>query len=68
MSPHPGVGGRLSPERLRALRASDRVRDGAAIDRDVTDRAQVCVVGTGAGGASVALALARRGHSVLLLE
>lgn len=59
---------RPAPERLRALRDSERVHDGAEFERDVSDRAQVCVVGTGAGGASVALALARRGHSVILVE
>ncbi len=57
-----------NPERLHALRNSERVHDGALVDRDVSDRSQVCVVGTGAGGASVALSLARRGHSVILLE
>ncbi len=57
-----------SPERLRALRDSDRVHDGATVQRDISDRSQVCVVGTGAGGASVAVSLAQRGHSVILLE
>ena len=31
-------------------------------------RAQVCVVGSGAGGATIACDLERRGHSVILLE
>lgn len=59
---------RYGAETLRELRAGARVHDGAAIDRDISDRAQVCIVGTGAGGASAALELARRGHSVVLLE
>jgi choline dehydrogenase-like flavoprotein len=44
------------------------VRDGAACERDESMRAQVCVVGSGPGGATVACELARRGHSVILLE
>lgn len=59
---------RTDVERLVALAHSDRVHDGASIDRDVSDRAQVCVLGTGAGGASIAYELVRRGHSVVLLE
>lgn len=68
MSGGAGNGGRATPEWLRSLRDSDRVHDGAQIDRDISDRAQVCVVGSGAGGATLALALARRGHSVVLVE
>lgn len=55
-------------DRLAALIRSDRVHDGALVDRDVSDRAQVCVIGTGAGGAAIAYELVRRGHSVVLLE
>lgn len=59
---------RTDVERLSALLCSERVHDGALIDRDVSDRAQVCVLGTGAGGAAIAYELVRRGHSVLMLE
>lgn len=55
-------------ERLARVLASPRVRDGALLERDESMRAQVCVVGSGAGGATVASELVRRGHSVVLLE
>jgi choline dehydrogenase-like flavoprotein len=42
--------------------------DGAAIERDVHELADVVVVGSGAGGAVVARELAARGRDVLLLE
>jgi len=63
-----GVGSNRSAERLRAVASSERVHDGAELQRDVSDRAQVCVIGTGAGGASAAFELVRRGHSVILIE
>jgi choline dehydrogenase-like flavoprotein len=63
----PGIK-RTDVERLLAIARSERVHDGAVIDRDLSDRAQVCVIGTGAGGAAIAYELVRRGHSVLLLE
>ena len=58
----------FAPDALARIVASDRVRDGSALGRDVSDKAQVCVIGTGAGGATVAHELARRGHSVVLIE
>ena len=45
-----------------------RVVDGAAITSDQTIRADVCVIGTGAGGAPVAKELAEGGMSVVMLE
>jgi choline dehydrogenase-like flavoprotein len=55
-------------DRLYAAMASPRVRDGARREQDESMRAQVCVVGSGAGGATVACELARLGHSVILVE
>jgi choline dehydrogenase-like flavoprotein len=42
--------------------------DGAAIDRDRNVRTQVCVIGSGAGGAVVAKELAEAGVEVCVLE
>src|SRR5574341_1548006 len=42
--------------------------DGATVDHDVNVRAQVCVIGSGAGGAVVAKELAEAGVEVCLLE
>lgn len=41
---------------------------GADIDRDLTLSADVCVIGTGAGGAVLARELAKAGRDVLMLE
>jgi choline dehydrogenase-like flavoprotein len=41
---------------------------GRDLARGVTETADVCVVGSGAGGAVVAWELSERGHSVVLLE
>ena len=41
---------------------------GADIDRDLTLSAEVCVIGTGAGGAVLARELAKAGRDVLMLE
>jgi choline dehydrogenase-like flavoprotein len=45
-----------------------RVVDGSGITSDRTIRADVCVIGTGAGGAPVAKELAEGGMSVVMLE
>jgi choline dehydrogenase-like flavoprotein len=45
-----------------------RIREGSAITRDEAVRADVCVIGTGAGGAPVAKELAEGGMSVVMLE
>jgi choline dehydrogenase-like flavoprotein len=42
--------------------------DGATVDRDCNVRTQVCVIGSGAGGAVVAKELAEAGIDVCLLE
>lgn len=62
------AGRRPELDRLYAAMTSPRVRDGALREHDETMRAQVCVVGSGAGGATLASALARLGHPVVLLE
>jgi choline dehydrogenase-like flavoprotein len=45
-----------------------RVVDGAVLERDLTLAVDVCVIGTGAGGAVVAKELAEAGLSVAMLE
>ncbi|MCL5277039.1 MAG: GMC family oxidoreductase [Deltaproteobacteria bacterium] len=42
--------------------------DGSAADRDVTIDADVCVIGTGAGGAAVAYTVAKAGMKAVVLE
>ncbi len=44
------------------------IRVGSEIEADVDVEADVCVVGSGCGGATLALALAERGLSVVILE
>lgn len=45
-----------------------RIERGALIERDAVVRCDVCVIGTGAGGAPVAKELAEGGLSVVMLE
>jgi choline dehydrogenase-like flavoprotein len=44
------------------------IRQGHELNADVVERADVCVVGTGCGGASLAARLSERGYDVVLLE
>src|SRR5438105_15271330 len=44
------------------------ILDVRTIDRDLTLSADVCVVGSGAGGAVVARELAERGRAVIVVE
>jgi choline dehydrogenase-like flavoprotein len=54
--------------KLAVIRSSPNVVDGSAASSDLTLEADVCIVGTGAGGAVTAATLARAGLSVLMLE
>jgi choline dehydrogenase-like flavoprotein len=53
---------------LADLRARPTVIDGAKAERDLDLDAEVCVIGSGAGGAIVAATLAERGRAVVVLE
>lgn len=54
--------------KLATIRASKNIIDGSAQAADLTLDADVCVIGTGAGGAWTAATLAKAGLSVLLVE
>lgn len=56
------------PKVLERARWREQVMDAATLRDGETLECEVVVVGTGAGGAPIAHALARRGHAVLLLE
>ena len=44
------------------------IRQGHELERDTIERADVCVIGSGCGGASLAMRLAERGKNVVILE
>jgi len=48
--------------------STGRIIEGSEISSDVKESAEVCVIGSGAGGAVVAKELSERGHSVVLVE
>lgn len=54
--------------KLAVIRSSPNVTDGSAQTGNLDLKAEVCVVGTGAGGAMTAATLAAAGHEVLLVE
>lgn len=62
-----GADAYTAPVRLETLPV-DRVASGARLTRDRVEHAEVCVIGTGAGGAVVAKELAEGGLSVAILE
>lgn len=55
-------------ERARHRQPDDVRIDPLRPDRETTLHADVCVVGSGAGGAAIAARLASRGHRVVVLE
>lgn len=54
--------------KLATIRASTNVVDGSKQDGNLELEADVCIIGTGAGGAFTAATLAQAGLSVLMLE
>jgi choline dehydrogenase-like flavoprotein len=54
--------------KLAVIRSSPNVVDGSAAAGDLSLEADVCIIGTGAGGAVTAATLARAGLTVLMLE
>jgi choline dehydrogenase-like flavoprotein len=54
--------------KLATIRSSPRVTDGSAAASDLDLSADVCVIGTGAGGAVTAAVLAEAGLDVLMIE
>ena len=54
--------------KLATIRASANIVDGSKQARDLQLEADVCIIGTGAGGAFTAATLAQAGLSVLMLE
>ncbi len=62
------VGLGVTPARIETHRWDARITDAGALDDGETLEVDVVVVGSGAGGAPMAHALASRGHAVLVLE
>jgi choline dehydrogenase-like flavoprotein len=60
--------GRRLPIARERHRFEERIFDARALERDEEIEVDVVIVGTGAGGAPMAHALASNGHAVLMLE
>jgi choline dehydrogenase-like flavoprotein len=54
--------------KLALVRASPNVTDGSSASGDLELKADVCIIGTGAGGAVTAAVLAEAGFDVLMIE
>lgn len=57
-----------SPRTERAPRWQRQITDAEALDGETDVVADVCVIGTGAGGAPLAMHLAQAGYAVVMLE